>query len=84
MISALLLYYIIVFASVQISQSDKNMIEKQKEITEKGTRIETELNLANAIQKNMLQSIFPPFPEHRELDIYASMTPAKEVGRRFL
>lgn len=82
-ISAFLLYYVVVFASVQISRSGKNMIEKQKEITEKGTRIETELNLANAIQKNMLQSIFPPFPEHKELDIYASMTPAKEVGGDF-
>ena len=82
-ISALLLYYVVSFACVQISQSGKNMIEKQKEITEKGTRIETELNLANAIQKNMLQSIFPPFPEHKELDIYASMTPAKEVGGDF-
>ena len=82
-ISAFLLYYIVSFASVQISQSGKNMIEKQKEITEKGARIETELNLANTIQKSMLPSIFPPFPEHKEIDIYASMIPAKEVGGDF-
>ena len=82
-ISAFLLYYVIVFASVQISQSGKNMIEKQKEITEKGTRIQTELNLANVIQKSMLPSIFPPFPEHDEIDLYASMIPAKEVGGDF-
>ena len=82
-ISAFLLYYIVAFASVQISQSGKNMIEKQKEITEKGARIETELNLANTIQKSMLPSIFPPFPEHKEIDIYASMIPAKEVGGDF-
>ena len=75
--------FTITFASVQISRSGKNMIEKQKEITKKGARIETELNLANAIQKNMLPSIFPPFPEHREFDIYASMFPAKEVGGDF-
>ena len=82
-ISATLLYYVVVFASVQISRSGKNMIEKQKEITTKGARIETELNLANVIQKNMLPSIFPPFPEHKEFDIYALMTPAKEVGGDF-
>ena len=82
-ISALLLYYVVVFASVQISQSGRKMIDKQKEITQKGARIETELNLANAIQKNMIPSIFPPFPEHKEIDIYASMTPAKEVGGDF-
>ncbi|MBR3152143.1 MAG: SpoIIE family protein phosphatase [Clostridia bacterium] len=79
----ILVFNIVAFACAQISQSGKNMIEKQAEITKKGARIETELGLANAIQKNMLPSIFPPFPEHSEFDIYASMTPAKEVGGDF-
>ena len=79
----LLVYNIIAFACIQISQSGRKMIERQTEITKKGARIETELNLANSIQKNMLPSIFPPFPEHKEIDIYASMTPAKEVGGDF-
>lgn len=79
----LFVYNIIAFACVQISQSGRKMLEKQIEITKKGSRIETELNLANSIQKNMLPSIFPPFPEHEEIDIYASMTPAKEVGGDF-
>ena len=83
LITVILLYYVIVFASVQISRSGKNMIERQQEITKKGARIETELNLANAIQSNMLPSIFPPFPEHEEIDIYAKMIPAKEVGGDF-
>ena len=78
-----LIYNIVAFACVQISQSGKKMIRKQKEIAKKDARIETELNLANAIQKNMLPSTFPPFPEHKELDIYAQMTPAKEVGGDF-
>lgn len=82
-IPKVLVFNIIAFACCQISQSGKNMIEKQQEITKNGARIETELNLANAIQKNMLPSIFPPFPEHKEIDIYASMTPAKEVGGDF-
>lgn len=79
----LFVYNIIAFACVQISQSGRKMIEKQTEISKKGARIETELNLASSIQKNMLPSIFPPFPEHKEIDIYASMTPAKEVGGDF-
>ena len=78
-----LVYFIIAFACVQISQSGKNMIKKQKELSEEGARIESELNIANAIQKNMLPSIFPAFPEHKELDIYANMKPAKEVGGDF-
>ena len=31
----------------------------------------------------MLPNIFPPFPSRKEFDIYASMTPAKEVGGDF-
>lgn len=82
-ISALLLYYVVVFACVQISQSGKNMLEKQKEVTAKGTRIETELFLAGSIQKSMLPSVFPPFPDHDEIDIYALCVPAREVGGDF-
>ena len=42
-----------------------------------------ELGLATNIQKHMLPSIFPAFPERKEFDIFASMTPAKEVGGDF-
>lgn len=46
-------------------------------------RISTELNVATEIQADMLPSIFPAFPEHEEIDIFASMDPAKEVGGDF-
>ena len=52
-------------------------------ITAEKERIATELDLAASIQANMLPSTFPPFPEREEFDIYASMTPAKEVGGDF-
>lgn len=42
-----------------------------------------ELSLATNIQKHMLPSIFPAFPERKEFDIYAIMDPAKEVGGDF-
>ncbi|MBR0063741.1 MAG: serine/threonine-protein phosphatase, partial [Oscillospiraceae bacterium] len=44
---------------------------------------ESELNMAASIQLHMLPSIFPPFPERDDFDIYASMNPAKEVGGDF-
>ena len=44
---------------------------------------ETELNMATDIQKSMLPSVFPAFPEKEEFDLYASMDPAKEVGGDF-
>ncbi len=42
-----------------------------------------ELNVASNIQRDMLPCIFPAFPERDEFDIYATMTPAKEVGGDF-
>ena len=42
-----------------------------------------ELNVATNIQKSMLPCIFPPFPDRCEIDIYATMDPAKEVGGDF-
>ena len=46
-------------------------------------RLDEELKLAGDIQLNMLPMKFPPFPDHTEFDLYASMTPAKEVGGDF-
>lgn len=42
-----------------------------------------ELGLATNIQKHMLPNIFPAFPDRKDIDVYASMTPAKEVGGDF-
>ena len=53
--------------------------ERQKE----EERISRELNMAASIQAGALPSIFPAFPDRKEFDIYASMTPAKEVGGDF-
>ena len=52
-------------------------------ITAEKERIATELNLAANIQAHMLPTTFPAFPDRKEFDIYASMTPAKEVGGDF-
>ena len=46
-------------------------------------RISTEMNLARDIQAAALPSRFPAFPERTEFELYASMTPAKEVGGDF-
>jgi sigma-B regulation protein RsbU (phosphoserine phosphatase) len=47
------------------------------------SRIDAELSMATRIQSDMLPSIFPAFPDRNEFDIYASMSPAKEVGGDF-
>lgn len=46
-------------------------------------RMEKELNVAHEIQMSMLPLIFPPFPDHKEFDIYAELHPAREIGGDF-
>ncbi len=48
--------------------------------TRQKERIESELRIAHDIQMGILPKIFPPFPEHDEFEIYASVEPAREVG----
>ena len=58
-------------------------LHRIESITAEKERIGAELSLASRIQEDMLPNIFPPFPERADFDIYASMTPAKEVGGDF-
>ena len=58
-------------------------IRENAAITAEKERIGTELALATRIQMDMLPRIFPPFPNIKEIDLYASMDPAKEVGGDF-
>ena len=58
-------------------------IDENSRIMAEKERIGAELNVATKIQADMLPMIFPAFPDRNEFDIYASMTPAKEVGGDF-
>ncbi len=60
-----------------------NYIDDLTYVTAEKERIGAELSVAKTIQASMLPCIFPPFPERHEFDIYATMTPAKEVGGDF-
>ena len=52
-------------------------------ISEASARIDQELEFAKNIQTSALPSNFPAFPKRHDLDIYASMDPAKSVGGDF-
>ena len=73
---------IMVVEYIQIFNSVRQSAERMRSEREK-QRIGAELNVATKIQADMLPSIFPPFPERKEFDLYASMNPAKEVGGDF-
>ena len=58
-------------------QAEQENLKKEQE------RIERELALARDIQANALPCDFPAFPGRTEFSLYASMTPAREVGGDF-
>lgn len=61
----------------------RRFVDDITKITAEKERISAELDLARRIQSDALPGDFPAFPERKEFDIYASMTPAKEVGGDF-
>ena len=61
----------------------RDYINQLSVVTAEKERIGAELDVAAHIQASMLPCIFPAFPERKEIDIYATMDPAKEVGGDF-
>ena len=76
----LLTYILIAVISVNIAERGRAMVLEQAAITQKTSRIESELTLARDIQKGMIPDEFPAFPDRTEFDLYAIMKPAREVG----
>ena len=67
----------------QLANTFNKMTNDIKNITHDRERIESELALAKQIQLSSLPNVFPPFPDKKEIDIFADMEPAKEVGGDF-
>ena len=58
-------------------------VSEIREITAEKEKIAAELSVATKIQAEMLPNTFPAFPDRKDFDLYATMTPAKEVGGDF-
>ena len=70
--------------SVEKMSHDLNRyIEDLTHATAEKERLGAELNVAKQIQAEMLPRVFPPFDNHKEVELFASMEPAKEVGGDF-
>ena len=61
----------------EVNQRLRDAYDQLEDTTKAKERIESELRIAREIQKRMLPHVFP---RRRDVDIYAMMTPAKEVG----
>ncbi len=67
--------------SFQYMQNElTNYIENLKNTTAAKERMDSELRIARDIQMGMVPTKFPPFPDRKEIDVYAMLRPAKEVG----
>ena len=68
----------------QLSDDINATVDKLKDyIADAEARIDADLAVAKAIQSSALPTIFPPFPEYKQFELFASMTPAKQVGGDF-
>ena len=63
-----------------MQQSLVKYIEELKETTAKKASIESDLRIASSIQMGMLPEKFPTKADRDDVQIYASLTPAKDVG----
>jgi len=63
-----------------MQHSLRRYIDELKTTTASKAAIEKELKVAHDIQMSMLPKTFPPYPERDDIDIYGTLTPAKDVG----
>ncbi len=63
-----------------MQQSLTQYVEELKATTAAKALMQSELNVARNIQMSMLPKTFPAFPDRKDLDLYATLTPAKAVG----
>ncbi len=67
----------------RMEEQVQEYIENLTRVTAEKERIGAELDVAGKIQAGVLPSLFPPFPDRSEFDLYAAMLPAREIGGDF-
>lgn len=67
-------------ALAAMGSSLDNQMKELEATTKSKAIIEGELNIARNIQMAMIPKVFPPYPERKDVDIHASLVPAKAVG----
>ena len=67
----------------KMSEDMNRYISDLTKATAEKERLGAELNVATKIQAEMLPRVFPPYENHPEIELFATMSPAKEVGGDF-
>lgn len=58
-------------------------MDELRQSTASRERMQSELRIAHDIQMGLVPRTFPPFPSRDDLDLYATLVPAREVGGDF-
>lgn len=66
---------------IYVDITHQKELERQLSIANK--RMGDELNIGRQIQMSMIPLTFPRFPEHKDIDLWAFIRPAREVGGDF-
>ena len=77
LVAVLIAFVLVAIFFVVYSLYRRRAARRLAEVKAAKERIESELRIAKEIQQSMVPHVFP---ERQELDLYASMTPAREVG----
>lgn len=62
---------------------EASFLKKAAQERDQLVALQRELEVAKAIQKNIVPKTFPPFPGRAEFELHAEMIPAREVGGDF-
>lgn len=68
-------------AGFDVDITERKKLERALSIANK--RMGDELSIGRQIQMSMIPLTFPRFPEHKDLDVWAHIRPAREVGGDF-
>lgn len=74
---------LLAFSIEKMGRDMNRYIADLTQATAERERLGAELNVATKIQAEMLPRVFPPYENHPEIELFATMNPAKEVGGDF-
>lgn len=69
--------------TIEKTISEVHKLKQGLEATRNLIAVQHELQVAARIQESILPKTFPPFPDRLEIEVFASMTPARQVGGDF-
>lgn len=79
-IIAILLITMIIVITLTIKFVARPFVRKQRHTAEIKAAMQRELDIAAKTQQEFVPHSFPPFPDHKEIDLHACLRPARKVG----